>query len=144
MHTIIHHPHIYHIIISCHIINTVLARSTNTYTTQNNGKRSLQHHISAKYITQPKQPKTAQQQFRKIPTLPIRVLSMPYAYCPNLANSIRVMPTLLRVLSISSPNPYAYHLSHTRMLRVTIPHYAYQQRPKHVQNIIFLIHTRIA
>jgi len=69
---------------------------------------------------------------------------MPYAYCPNLANSIRVMPTLLRVLRISSPNSYAYHLSHTRTLRVTTSHYAYQQRPIHVQNVIFLTHTRKA
>ena len=69
---------------------------------------------------------------------------MPYAYCPNLANSIRVMPTLLRVLRISSPNSYAYHLSHTRTLRVTTSHYAYQQRPIYVQNIIFFSHTRKA
>jgi len=68
----------------------------------------------------------------------------PYAYCPNLTKSIRVMPTLIRVLRISSPHSYAYHLSHTRMLRVSIPYYAYQQRPFYVQNIIFFTHTRKA
>ena len=68
----------------------------------------------------------------------------PYAYCPRLTKSIRVMPTLIRVLRISSPNSYAYHLSHTRTLRVTTSHYAYQQRPIHVQNAIFSTHTRKA
>jgi hypothetical protein len=71
-------------------------------------------------------------------------LPLPYAYCPNLANSIRVLPTLIRVLRISSPNSYAYRLFHTRTLRVTTSHYAYQQRPIHVQNVIFLSHTRKA
>jgi hypothetical protein len=69
-------------------------------------------------------------------------MSMPYAYCPNLANSIRVLPTLIRVLRISSPNSYAYNLFHTRMLRVTFSHYAYHQRPIHVQNAISFSHTR--
>ena len=90
---------------SCQLIITVLAHSTNTYTAQNNGKRSLLYHTSAKLHYSAEQPKTAQQQHRKITILPIRVL-----------------PSPIRVWPISQPNPIRVTPSHTRMLRVPLPH----------------------
>jgi hypothetical protein len=107
MHIIIHHQHIHHIIISCHTTSTItsISHSTNTYTTQNNWKGSLLYHKSANLHYSAEQPKTAQQQHRKITIL-----------------SIRVLPSPIRVWPISTPIPYAYHLSHTRMLRVPLPH----------------------
>jgi hypothetical protein len=98
---ILSHKHIR----SCQTTTTVLVHSTNTYTTPSHGKWSLICHTSAELHTQPKQPETAQQQHRKFTILPIRVLPMP----------IRVLPT-----------PDQIHTrighSHTRMLRVSLPH----------------------
>ena len=105
MHIIIHHQHIHHIIISCQRTTTVLAHSTNTYTTQNNGKWSLIYRTSAKSHYSAEQPKTAQQQHRKITILPIRV-----------------PPSPIRVWPIPQPNPIRVTPSHTRMLRVPLPH----------------------
>lgn len=105
------------------------------------GKWSLTCQTSASFITQLGQPKTAQQQLRKIKLLPIRVCLMPIRVWlitqpPNTRSA--------HLWASQEASPYAYGLPHTRMIRVSLSPYAYHQRRKHVKIIIIYTHTRMA
>lgn len=84
------------------------------------------------------QSKTAHNHDQEIIPLPIRVCIMP----------IRVwhakQPTTHTPAHSGPANPYAYRPSHTRMIRVSSPSYAYHQKHFHVENVISLTHTRMA
>jgi hypothetical protein len=77
------------------------------------------------HITQPKQPKTAQQQHRKISILPIRVLPMPIRVLPkpgqthtrNAHSHTRIARSLAQLIRVS-PVSYAYATRNNTPLRV--------------------------
>lgn len=77
---------------------------------------------------------------RRSSLCPYAYASCPYAY--GMTHSPQHTPAHFQ--ASHSANSYAYGTSHTRMIRVSSPSYAYHQKRFHVENVISLTHTRMA